>query len=134
MCDGEIERLARNLAPATIEQFLMVSKADNLGRGPFVDPNNPEKSFMPTEYPAGDWLLARARNLNIASKEKPKPILRGRDLIKFGYKPGDGFSLVISAVDDLRSRKNISREEILKLVEDNKEKSLAEIANIINKF
>ncbi len=131
--DGAIEKLAKDLAPATIEQLVMVSRADKLGRGPFVDKNDPEKSFMPKEYPAGDWLLERARNLRVSSKEKPKPVLMGRDLIQLGHKPSSDFGLLINAVDNLRTRKNISREEVLEIVREHKEKSLAEIADIFNK-
>ena len=109
--DGAIKRLAAKVHPATLKQLVCVAKADNLGRGPFVDPAFPERSFMPSEYPAGDWLLKRASVIGV-EESKPKPVLFGRDLIAFGFKPSPFFGKIIRLSEDLHEQGD-SREEIL---------------------
>jgi tRNA nucleotidyltransferase (CCA-adding enzyme) len=127
--DGAIKRLAARISPATLKQLVCVAKADHLGRGPFVDPHEPEKSLMPLDYPAGEWLLKRASELGIY-ETKPEPVLFGRDLIALGFKPGPLFGQVIRAAEE-RHVRGFSREEILALIYQNRSKSLEDIIQIL---
>ena len=109
--DGAIKKLANRIHPATIRQLVSLARADALGRGPFVDPDCPERSCMPTDFPAGKWLTNRCAKLGV-EKEKPKPILFGRDLVAFGFKPGPAFGKIIRHAETLHI-KGLTREEIL---------------------
>jgi tRNA nucleotidyltransferase (CCA-adding enzyme) len=127
--DGAIKRLAARIHPATLKQLVCVAKADHLGRGPFVDPHEPEKSLMPLDYPAGKWILKRASELGIY-EAKPEPVLFGRDLIALGFEPGPLFGKVIKAAEE-RHVRGSSREEILALIYQNRSKSLEDIVQIL---
>ena len=105
-----------------------------LGSGSFVDPKFPERSFMPTEYPAGPWMLKRARDINV-HVEKPKPIICGRDLIALGFRPGPMFGKIIQHAEEMHTQGSI-REEVLSAIdvqiqrykkEDNTTPSLEEV-------
>lgn len=85
--DTIVRRLARRLAPATIDQLALVMTADHLGRPPLV----------PLETQARiDQLLAAARRLAVQDAA-PKPILLGRHLLAAGWKPGPQFSPMLQA-------------------------------------
>jgi len=127
--DGAIKRLAARIHPATLKQLVCVAKADHLGRGPFVDPHEPEKSLMPLDYPAGNWILKRASELGIY-EAKPEPVLFGRDLIALGFKPDPLFGKIIKAAEE-RHVRGSSREEILALIYQNRSKSLEDIVQIL---
>jgi tRNA nucleotidyltransferase (CCA-adding enzyme) len=47
-------------------------------------------------FPAGDWLLKKARQLEIEDVA-PKPIVMGRHLIELGMKPGPHFGKLLRA-------------------------------------
>lgn len=123
--DGAIRRLAARISPATLHQLVCVAKADHLGRGPFVDPKEPEKSFMPIEYPAGEWLLTRASRLGVYDAT-PKPVLFGRDLIALGFEPGPIFGDIIRAAEEMHVR-GFAREEILEFIGRQKDLELHEL-------
>lgn len=127
--DGAIKRLAARISPATLKHLACVAKADHLGRGPFVDPGEPEKSFMPLDYPAGEWLLRKASELGVY-ETKPRPVLFGRDLIALDFKPGPLFGKVIQAADEMHVR-GFARDEILALIGSHKEISLEEVVQIL---
>ena len=80
-----VRRLARRLAPATLAQWLLVLRADHLGRPPLV----PEE----TRQRIDAWSAA-ARELALRDSA-PKPILLGRHLIIAGMKPGPGFKAIL---------------------------------------
>ena len=66
-------------------------------------------------------------------KEAPKPIIGGRDLIALGFevtkRTGEiKFGEVIKLAENLRDEKEMTREEILALIYDYKDKSLDELA------
>ena len=112
----------------------MVAKADHLGRGPFVDPAEPQKYFIPIDYPAGEWFLERAKKLNIV-KEMPPHIIQGRDLIALGFQPGKEFGEVIKLADALRDEKEFKKEDVFFLIYENKDKSSKDlIATMKNKL
>ncbi len=79
--DQRIRRLARKLAPATIEELCLVMRADHDGRPPLHSPET----------------LARIEELNTRSADlalaraAPRPILLGRHLIALGQAPGPDF-------------------------------------------
>ena len=81
-----VRRLARRLAPATIEELCAVIQADHNGRPP-----NPPK------VPEGvTKLLAQAREMKLEA-EAPKPILMGRHLIERGMKPDKKFGTILES-------------------------------------
>jgi tRNA nucleotidyltransferase (CCA-adding enzyme) len=82
-----VRRLARKLAPATIDDLAAVMHADANGRPP----------LPAAEIDARiDDLVAQARALAIADAA-PRPIVLGRHLIELGQKPGPTFTPIIEA-------------------------------------
>ncbi len=85
--DAQVRRLARKLAPATIDDLAAVMAADALGRPPL----------------AADEVLAlisrlRARASALALEASaPRPLLQGRHLVALGRKPGPDFKPVLEA-------------------------------------
>lgn len=72
-----VRRLARRLAPETVEHLCVVMTADAMGRPP-----------RPPEIPATVRALRQvAMDLQLAN-EAPKPILLGRHLLALGFEPG----------------------------------------------
>ncbi|MCK5855465.1 MAG: HD domain-containing protein [Sulfurovaceae bacterium] len=72
-----------------IEELVMVARADFLGRT--------TKASLSGYYEAGDWLLAKAKELDVYNKP-PKVLLQGRDLIALGYKPSVSFKEMLDSV------------------------------------
>lgn len=90
--DGElssaaIRRLARRLAPATIDDLCLVMEADARGRPP-VDP-------APTLILI-ESLRAGAQRLALL-ESRPRPILGGRHLIALGQTPNPSFNRILAA-------------------------------------
>jgi tRNA nucleotidyltransferase (CCA-adding enzyme) len=82
--DRAIRRLARRLAPESIEGLCLVMTADSMGRPP-----------RPAEVPENvKTLLARARELEVRQKP-PAPILQGRHLLPLGVAPGPLFGRIL---------------------------------------
>ncbi len=73
--DSAIRRLARQVT--RIDRLVRVARADHAGR--------PPKPF--DGFPAGDWLLTRAKALAV-DRQAPLPILMGRHLLSLGVQPG----------------------------------------------
>jgi len=82
-----LRRLARRLAPATIEQLVLVLWADHLGRPPRRDAASEHRI---------DQLTAAARALAIADAA-PRPLLLGRHLVAAGLPPGPRFKTILDA-------------------------------------
>ncbi|KPL20047.1 MAG: polynucleotide adenylyltransferase [candidate division Zixibacteria bacterium SM23_81] len=82
--DTAIRRLARHVG--RIDRLVRVARADQLGR--------PQMPF--DGFPAGQWLLERARALEVEDSA-PRPIVLGRHLIKLGLKPGPHFGRILEA-------------------------------------
>jgi tRNA nucleotidyltransferase (CCA-adding enzyme) len=87
--DRAIRRLARRLAPETIEHLCVVITADQFGRPP--KPREISENLMS--------LRAGAERLKLESAA-PKPILMGRHLIALGLRPGAEFGQLLSAAFD----------------------------------
>ncbi|MFZ3012984.1 MAG: hypothetical protein WA045_04685 [Nitrospira sp.] len=73
--DSAVRRLARQVQ--RIDRLVRVARADHAGR--------PPKQF--DGFPAGEWLLARARQLEVDC-QTPSPLIMGRHLLEFGIQPG----------------------------------------------
>jgi tRNA nucleotidyltransferase (CCA-adding enzyme) len=85
--DTSVRRLARRLAPATIDELALVMRADANGRPPLKSPEIHARI---------DELVAKANTLAIA-EQAPKPIVLGRHLIQLGKTPGPDFKRTIDA-------------------------------------
>ncbi len=73
--DHAVRRLARQVG--RIDRLVRVARADEAGR--------PPKPFA--GFPAGEWLLAKARHLNVETCA-PAPLVMGRHLLELGIPPG----------------------------------------------
>lgn len=85
--DSTVRRLARKLAPATIDDLLLVMRADHDGRPPL---HSPETLARIAE------LGAKAQALAMRDAA-PQPIMLGRHLIALGRKPGPEFKSILAA-------------------------------------
>ncbi len=83
--DSAIRRLADRVI--RIDRLIRVAVADKGGRPPFLQPKS---------MPEGDWLLERAQALEVEDSA-PKPILHGRHLLEFGFKPGPDLGRILKA-------------------------------------
>jgi tRNA nucleotidyltransferase (CCA-adding enzyme) len=82
--DRALRRLARRLAPESIEGLCLVMTADSMGR--------PPRPASAPEYVK--TLLARAHELEIRQKP-PAPILQGRHLLPLGVPPGKRMGTIL---------------------------------------
>lgn len=80
--DSAVRRLARKVR--RIDRLVRVARADMQGRPPLVG----------QDFPAGDWLLARAEELAVKDSA-PQPIVKGRHLIELGQAPGAHFKGIL---------------------------------------
>jgi tRNA nucleotidyltransferase (CCA-adding enzyme) len=85
--DTSVRRLARKLAPATIDDLAAVMRADANGRPPL-----PSAEI----HLRIDELVARAHSLAIADSA-PKPIVMGRHLIALGLRPDRTFKPLLDS-------------------------------------
>jgi len=114
--DGAIRRLAQRIHPATIQELVLISEADHLGRGTF-DPEIREQLLLPADqFPAREWLLARARTLEVEAS-RPADLTRGKDWINLGFKPSKNIGELIKLSNDLRDERNFSREIVFEIVD-----------------
>ena len=85
--DAQVRRLARRLAPATIDDLAVVMTADSLGRPPLGGADVQELVGR---------LQARAASLELEARA-PKPIILGRHLMALGRRPGPEFKPILDA-------------------------------------
>lgn len=85
--DTTVRRLARKIAPATIEQLIAVMTADHLGRPPLIAHDTMRRI---------EQLRAVATRLEVEDRA-PRPILQGRHLVAKGYAPGPAFKVALDA-------------------------------------
>ncbi len=112
--DGAIRRLANRIYPATIQELVFVSEADHLGRGLF-DQEIKEQLLLPeNQFPVGEWLLKRARDLEVEDS-RPADLTRSRDWISLGYKRGENIGKLIRLSNSLRDEKNFLEKWSLEL-------------------
>jgi tRNA nucleotidyltransferase (CCA-adding enzyme) len=81
-----VRRLARRLAPETIESLCLVMTADHFGRPP-----------KPQIVPEGVTALRQLAGELKLKDAAPRPILLGRHLIQAGMKPGKDMGLLLDA-------------------------------------
>ncbi|MCK4440944.1 MAG: HD domain-containing protein, partial [Sulfurovaceae bacterium] len=82
-----------------IEELITVARADFLGR------TTPQA--ISGKYIAGDWLLKKAKELEVYNKP-PKPLIQGRDLIALGLTPSKKFKTILDKVYDEQLNGNLS--------------------------
>ena len=103
--NSTIRRLATKV---NIEELVTVARADFLGRT--------TEASLKGIYEAGDWLLNRAKELNVYNKPL-KPLLQGRDLIKLGYQPSPTFKTMLNTVYNKQlDGKLISKTDALEFI------------------
>lgn len=85
--DTAVRRLARRLAPATIDELATVMRADSNGRPPLPSPQTHARI---------DQLVAKARALEL-EQSAPRPLVLGRHLIALGHRPGPTFTPILDA-------------------------------------
>ncbi|MBK8856927.1 MAG: polynucleotide adenylyltransferase [Opitutaceae bacterium] len=85
--DTSVRRLARRLAPATIQDLATVMRADSNGRPPLTSPETHARI---------EALLECAHRLAVQSAA-PKPLMLGRHLLSLGLKSGPRFKAVLDA-------------------------------------
>jgi tRNA nucleotidyltransferase (CCA-adding enzyme) len=85
--DSAVRRLARKLAPATIDDLCVVMWADHLGRPPLVSAETEVRIRALGEQ-------ARALAVHDAA---PRPLILGRHLVKLGLPPGPHFKPILDA-------------------------------------
>ena len=83
--DTSVRRLARKLAPATIDELVLVMRADHEGRPPL----RPLDSLARINQ-----LQAKARALAVENSA-PRPLVLGRHLVALGHKPGPDFKPIL---------------------------------------
>jgi tRNA nucleotidyltransferase (CCA-adding enzyme) len=84
--DRSVRRLARRLAPETVESLATLMTADSMGR--------PPRPIKVPEFVHS--LRAKAAELDVQANA-PKPILQGRHLLERGLKPGRTFKPILDA-------------------------------------
>jgi tRNA nucleotidyltransferase (CCA-adding enzyme) len=106
--DRSVRRLARRVAPETIENLCALMTADAFGRPP-----------RPQEAPAMVVSLRqRASALNVKDRA-PEPILKGRHLVEMGMSPGKEFGPILEAAYEAQLEGRIGDlAGALKLVEE----------------
>lgn len=102
--DGAIRKLAARIAPATMNELLLVAEADYFGRGQW-------RHGEAREYPERPWLLERAAKLDVLVGPAPHAIT-GQELIDFGMVPGPKLGELIREADRLRDDEGKTKEEI----------------------
>jgi tRNA nucleotidyltransferase (CCA-adding enzyme) len=81
--DSAVRRLAVRVG--RIDRLVRVARADHYGRPPTA----------PEGFPEGDWLLERAKALDVQASA-PKPLVMGRHLLLMGLKPGPLFKEILN--------------------------------------
>ena len=97
--DKAFRKLATNV---NIEELVVVAKADFLGRT--------TKESLAGIYPAGEWMLERAKNLKVINRPL-KNLLQGRDLIALGLEPSSQFKEILEAIYNLQLEGVLSQKE-----------------------
>lgn len=85
--DTQVRRLARLIAPATIDDLCTVMIADSRGRPPLHSPDT--LAYI-------ERLRARARQLEL-QHAAPRPLIQGRHLVALGHRPGPAFRPILDA-------------------------------------
>lgn len=84
--DTSVRRLARKLAPAIIDDLVLVMRADHEGRPPLRSADSLARI---------DQLQTKARALAV-EKSAPRPLVLGRHLVALGRTPGPKFKPILA--------------------------------------
>ena len=84
--DTSVRRLARPLAPATIDDLTLVLRAAPAGRPPLRSSDAIARI---------DQLQAKAQSLAVENSA-PRPLVLGRHLVALGRKPGPDFKAILA--------------------------------------
>ena len=98
--DTQVRRLARKLAPATIDDLCTVMVADSRGRPPLHSPDT--LAYI-------ERLRARAKQLSL-QHAAPTPLVLGRHLVARGIKPGPSFKPILDAAFEAQLDGNFADE------------------------
>jgi tRNA nucleotidyltransferase (CCA-adding enzyme) len=85
--DASVRRLARRLAPATIDELAVVMLADHAGRPPLISAETLARI---------EQLRTKAHALAL-ERAAPRPLVLGRHLLALGRKPGPDFKPLLDA-------------------------------------
>jgi tRNA nucleotidyltransferase (CCA-adding enzyme) len=110
--DGALRKLAARIAPATMNELLLVAEADYFGRGQW---RHGEKR----EYPERPWLLERAARIDVLTGPAPH-VVTGAELIELGIEPGPKMGELINEVDKMRDDEGKTKEEIVEWINEQK--------------
>jgi tRNA nucleotidyltransferase (CCA-adding enzyme) len=117
--DGAVRKLAKRIHPATIQKLVLIAEADHLGRGD--SQRIKEEAMLPEDnFPAGEWLLEKARNLKVESS-KPAHLIKGQDWMDMGFGGGRHIGELIRVSNELRDELEYSREMVLAMIDNIKE-------------
>ena len=106
--NSAIRRLSTKV---NIEELVKVAKADFLGRK--------TKEALSGRFEAGEWLLKKAKELNV-EKKPPKPLITGKDLIQLGFKPSPKFKEILNTLYEMQlDDKFKNKEEALTYLQKN---------------
>lgn len=110
--DGAIRKLAARIAPATMNELLLVAEADYFGRGQW---RHGEKR----EYPERPWLLERAGRIDVLNGQAPH-VISGKELIDLGIEAGPKMGELIREADQMRDDEGKTKEEIVEWINEQK--------------
>ena len=133
--DGVIRRLANRLYPATVYELVLLADADYWGTIIHSNQIISEEWQFPGMSPAGDWLLKRAQTIKV-DKCKPKDLIKGKDLIDLGLKPGVKFGVIIYLANQLRDEKNFTKNQVIQCLRNlkNKNKAIDKLRYLKDKY
>jgi len=86
--NAAIRRLA--VTVGRLDRLIRVSECDVAGRPP-----------LPTDFPAGVWLLDKAKALNV-EKSTPIPLIQGRHLLELGFTSGPKMGQLLNHIYELQ--------------------------------
>ncbi len=98
--DYQIRRLSVDMGKESIYKLGMIVEGDMSGRPPLPG----------GQAPAMQAILDRAQEMDCLH-QKPKAILQGRDLLKWGLKPGPGVGVLLEAAYEAQTRGYIDNKD-----------------------
>ena len=110
--DGAIRKLAARIAPATMNELLLVAEADYFGRGQW-------RHGETREYPERPWLLERAARIDVLNGPAPH-VISGKELIDLGIEAGPKMGELIREADRMRDDEGKTKEEVVEWINEQK--------------
>jgi tRNA nucleotidyltransferase (CCA-adding enzyme) len=118
--DAAVRRLAKKIAPASIQDLIMLGEADVHGRGVWIDqPHASRDAKAWNGYESGKKLLAHAERLPDISATSAKTVkyITGKRLIELGLSPklGGKFGAVLNELEHAQEEDKITSPDDLRL-------------------